>query len=114
MISSRLPADRSPNATALAVEALRQRGIDPIDLTESNPTRAGFIYPENLLLPLAERGALEYDPHPLGLLRAREAVSHEFARRGLQVSPDRIGLTASTSEAYSFLFKLLCDAGDAV
>jgi alanine-synthesizing transaminase len=114
MISSRLPADRSPNATALAVEALRQRGIGPVDLTESNPTRAGLIYPDDLLLPLAERGALEYDPHPLGLLRAREAVSREFGRRGLQVPPDRIGLTASTSEAYSFLFKLLCDAGDAV
>jgi alanine-synthesizing transaminase len=114
MISSRLPADRSPNATALAVESLRQRGIEPIDLTESNPTRAGFVYPGDLLLPLAERGALEYDPHPLGLLTAREAVSREFGRRGLQVAPDRIGLTASTSEAYSFLFKLLCDAGDAV
>jgi alanine-synthesizing transaminase len=114
MISGRLPANLSPNATALALEALRQRGIDPIDLTESNPTRAGFLYPDDLLLPLAERGALEYDPHPLGLLRAREAVSRDFERRGLQVSPDRIGLTASTSEAYSFLFKLLCDAGDAV
>ncbi len=114
MISSRLPADLSLNATTRAVEALRQRGIDPIDLTESNPTRAGFAYPDDLLMPLAQRSALEYDPHPLGLRAAREAVSCEFERRGLQVSPEQIALTASTSEAYSFLFKLLCDAGDAV
>ena len=114
MISSRLPAERAPNATARAVESLRRRGIEPIDLTQSNPTRAGFVYPDDLLPLLAERGALEYDPHPLGLRTAREAVSREFGRRGLPISPDRIGLTASTSEAYSFLFKLLCDAGDAV
>jgi aspartate/methionine/tyrosine aminotransferase len=114
MISARLPSNLTRNATALAVESLRKRGIEPIDLTESNPTRAGFVYPDDLLLPLAERGALDYNPHPLGLLTAREAVSREFTRRGLQVSSNRIGLTASTSEAYSFLFKLLCDAGDAV
>lgn len=114
MISSRLPGDLSPNATARAVEALRARGASVIDLTESNPTRAGFQYPEQLLDALADRRALRYDPHPLGLLSAREAVAQEFLRRGLTVPPDRIGLTASTSEAYGFLFKLLCNAGDAV
>ena len=110
----RLPGDLSPNAAARAVEALRARGTAVIDLTESNPTRAGFQYPERLLQALADSRALRYDPHPLGLVAARDAVSREFLRRGLDVPASRIGLTASTSEAYGFLFKLLCEAGDAV
>ncbi|HYU81015.1 MAG TPA: pyridoxal phosphate-dependent aminotransferase [Vicinamibacterales bacterium] len=114
MISSRLPRDLSPNATARAVDALRASGADVIDLTESNPTRAGFPYPDKLLEPLASARGLRYDPHPLGSIEAREAVSREFLRRGLQMPPDHIGLTSSTSEAYSFLFKLLCNPGDAV
>lgn len=114
MISSRLPSDLSPNATARAAVALRARGVPVIDLTESNPTRAGFAYSEHLLGPLADRRAFEYEPHPLGLRTAREAVADDFLRRGLDVSPDHIGLTAGTSEAYAFLFKLFCDPGDAV
>ncbi len=114
MISRRLPEDLSPNATARALAALRARGVNVIDLTESNPTRAGFEYPPHLLQPLADERAFTYDPQPLGHLPAREAVAQEFGRRGLQVSPDRIALTSSTSEAYSFLFKLLCDGGDTV
>ena len=113
-ISSRLPADLAPNATARAVQALAARGVPVIDLTESNPTRVGLEYPEHLLAPFADPRALSYEPHPLGLLSAREAVSADFLRRGLQVPPDRIALTASTSEAYALLFKLFCDPGDAV
>jgi alanine-synthesizing transaminase len=114
MISSRLPADLSPNLTARAAATLRAGGVPIIDLTESNPTRVGFAYPEHLLGALADRRALHYEPHPLGLGVAREAVAADFLRRGLRVSPDHIGLTASTSEAYAFLFKLFCDAGDGV
>ena len=110
----RLPGDLSPNAAARAVEALRARGEQVIDLTESNPTRAGFQYPEQLLQALADARALRYEPHPLGLTTARAAVSREYRRRGHDVPAARIGLTASTSEAYGFLFKLLCEAGDAV
>jgi alanine-synthesizing transaminase len=114
MISSRLPADLSVNATTRALDALRRRGIDVIDLTESNPTRVGLDYPRDLLAPLASPAALAYEPSAMGLALAREAVAHDFARRGQQISPDHIGLTASTSEAYALLFKLLCDAGDVV
>jgi alanine-synthesizing transaminase len=114
MISRRLPEDLSPNAMARALAALRARGVDVMDLTESNPTRAGFEYPPHLLEPLADERAFTYDPQPLGYLPAREAVAQTFERRRLHVSPDRIALTASTSEAYSFLFKLFCDAGDTV
>jgi len=114
MISSRLPADLSPNATARAAGDLRARGIPLIDLTESNPTRVGLTYPEGLLAALDDRRALAYEPHALGRRSAREAVAEDFLRRSVVVSPDHIGLTASTSEAYAFLFKLFCDPGDAV
>jgi hypothetical protein len=114
MISSRLPADLSPNATARAASALRDSGVAVIDLTESNPTRAAFSYPPGVVAALADPRALHYEPHPLGLVAAREAVAADFLRRGLVVSPERVGLTASTSEAYGFLFKLFCNPGDAV
>jgi aspartate/methionine/tyrosine aminotransferase len=85
-----------------------------IDLTESNPTRASFEYPSDLLAPLAGERSLVYEPCPFGRLDAREAISRDYARRGLSVAAERIVLTASTSEAYSMLFKLLADAGDDV
>ncbi|HXG89363.1 MAG TPA: pyridoxal phosphate-dependent aminotransferase [Vicinamibacterales bacterium] len=114
MTSARLPRDLSPNAATRLLITLREQGIRVTDLTESNPTRVGLSYPEDLLTPLASPRALAYDPLPLGLLAARTAVSSDFARRGLDVAAERIALTASTSEAYALLFKLLCDPGDAV
>lgn len=109
-----LKADLSINATTRTLDALRRRGIDVIDLTMSNPTRAGFDYPADLLAPLASPEALAYEPQAMGLWPAREAVAADFARRGLTVAATRVALTASTSEAYAWLFKLLCDPGDAV
>lgn len=114
MWSGRLPADLTPNATTRALESLRSRGITVTDLTASNPTCAGLHYPADLLDSLASPAALSYEPDPKGLLAARQAVAGEFARRDLEVGPERILLTASTSEAYSWLFKLLCDPGDNV
>jgi aspartate/methionine/tyrosine aminotransferase len=67
-----------------------------------------------LLQDLADPRALDYDPQPLGLWPARAAVAADFRRRGIVISADRVVLTASTSEAYGLLFKLLCDAGDQV
>jgi hypothetical protein len=92
----------------------RARRHSYIDLTESNPTRAGFTYPADLLAPLASPDALRYEPTPLGLAVAREAIAEDYRRRGPSVPPDQIVVTAGTSEAYSLLFKLLCDAGDNV
>src|SRR6185295_17363779 len=80
----------------------------------TNPTRVGIAYPPSLLAPLADPGSLAYAPAPRGLAGAREAVAIDYIRHGLEVDPDRIFLTASTSEAYSLLFKLLCDPGDEV
>jgi aspartate/methionine/tyrosine aminotransferase len=71
-------------------------------------------YPGGLLQPLAQETALCYRPAPFGLLAARQAIADDFARRGIDLPADRVILTASTSEAYSLLFKLLCDPGDVV
>jgi alanine-synthesizing transaminase len=89
----------------------RQAGLPIVDLTASNPTRCGFLYPASLLDALADRRALDYDPHPAGLLAARQAVCEYYAGHGAVLDPGQIVLTTSTSEAYSFLFRLLCDPG---
>ena len=115
MTSSRLPSDLTVNATTRTLDALRRRGIEVDDLTESNPTRVGFDYPADLLQPLASPDGAGLCPAAAGAARrARAAVADDFARRGHAVAPQRIALTASTSEAYALLFKLLCDAGDNV
>lgn len=114
MISARLPKNLQPNAVARAIDAKRRSGTPIVDLTETNPTSAGLSYPAAILEPLANPRALEYDPQPLGLWAGRAAVAADFRRRGIVISADRVALTSSTSEAYALLFKLLCDAGDAV
>lgn len=112
--SSRVPADLGLNRLTRALQQARAEGRRLIDLTVSNPTRAAFDYPSNLLAPLAHPRGLVYEPQPLGLIDARKAVAADYARREIAVSPERIVLTASTSEAYSLLFKLLADPGDEV
>jgi alanine-synthesizing transaminase len=114
MFSSRIPHDLAPNRLTSTLRTLRAENRSVIDLTESNPTRAGFSYPPDLLAALADTQALRYDPQPFGAIDARRAVAADYARQGLEVSPDRIALTASTSDAYSLLFKLLANAGDEV
>lgn len=111
MLSSRIPAHLSVNPLARRLARLRREGVDIKDLTESNPTRVNIEYPPELLAPLGSAGGLRYDPQPLGLFSARQAVA---AWLGAGVDPDRIVLTSSTSEAYALLFKLLCDPGDDV
>jgi aspartate/methionine/tyrosine aminotransferase len=89
---------------------LRWAAGEPIaDLTASNPTRCGFAYDPALLTALANPQALDYDPQPRGLLSARQAVCTYYASHGVELAPDQVVLTTSTSEAYSFLFRLLCD-----
>lgn len=108
--SARSSFDLSPNRLSLALARARQEVRPILDLTESNPTRAGLPYPRAAILDsLASADALLYEPASFGLGSAREAVAREVS-----VDPARIVLTASTSEAYAFLFKLLCDPGDEV
>lgn len=95
--------------------AERQTSGGPlIDLTLSNPTRAGLTYPEDVWEALAGPLWHDYAPAPLGLHAARDAVRRYYAERGAVLEPEQVVLTASTSEAYSFLFKLLADPGDQV
>jgi alanine-synthesizing transaminase len=115
MFSRRSRFERSPNALAVATARRRASGGDLLDLTESNPTRVGLGFPrEALLAALADARAATYEPDPLGLPGAREAIAGYYADRGVRVAPERIVVTASTSEAYSLLFKLLADPGDEV
>jgi alanine-synthesizing transaminase len=112
--SDRVPSDLTPNRITTALADLRAHGVSIIDLTESNPTRVGLAYPDDLLDRLADRASLTYEPSPFGLECARTEVAADYRRRGLEVDPARVILTASTSEAYSLLFKLLCDPGDEI
>jgi aspartate/methionine/tyrosine aminotransferase len=102
------------NALSVLLEEVRLRGVQILDLTETNPTRVGLEAPEDLLHGLGDPAAAAYTPVPAGLPRAREAVSSDFGRRGFPVPSSHIVLTSSSSEAYAFLFKLLCDPGDSV
>jgi aspartate/methionine/tyrosine aminotransferase len=104
---------------ARALRERRAAWLPLLDLTASNPTQCGFQYDDaGILAALGDRAALVYDPDARGMLRAREAVCTYYALRGARVGsgfgPDQIFLTTSTSEAYSWLFRLLCDAGDEV
>jgi aspartate/methionine/tyrosine aminotransferase len=114
MFSDRVPSDLKPNRLAHALADRKRRNEPIVDLTASNPTRAGLSYPSDLLAPLGNSRGLSYAPESLGLLEARRAVVADFERRGLATTVDRVALTASTSEAYSVLFKLLCAPGDEV
>jgi alanine-synthesizing transaminase len=107
MFSKRAQWNAAVNRLTLARNAHRSALLD---LTNSNPTKAGLQYPLDELADIMSRAARSpYDPQPLGITSAREAVAHELACDARDVV-----ITASTSEAYSFLFKLLCDPGDAV
>ena len=114
MFSRRLPPPGERNRLTVRLEELRSAGVSVLNLTESNPTAAGIPYPADLLTPLADPAALTYDPHPFGLVAARAAVAADFARRSAQVDPAHVVLTASSSEAYTWLFKLLCNPGECV
>ena len=107
--------DFATNRYTQMLEAHRRDGRELLDLTASNPTTIGLHYRESeLLRALANPEALHYEPQSKGLLPAREAVATYYAERGVDVSPEDLILTTSTSEAYSFVFRLLCDPGDAL
>jgi len=113
--SERTGWDVGESEFSAAVRRARTRGGRLIDLTISNPTVCGFTYDaEAILGPLGSAEALRYDPDPRGMRVAREAVAGYYREHGARVDADEVVLTTSTSEAYSFVFRLLCDAGDEV
>ncbi|HET7348529.1 MAG TPA: pyridoxal phosphate-dependent aminotransferase [Acidobacteriaceae bacterium] len=113
--SARTDWDVAETRLAQALRQRRAAGLPLLDLTASNPTQCGFHYDEAAILAaLGDRRAMKYDPDPRGLLPAREAVARYYAGHGAKISPDQIFLTTSTSEAYSWAFRLLCNAGEEV
>ena len=114
MFSRRVPSRLTSNRITQAVACLGSAGVEIIDLTSADPTHNGFRYPAGLLDGLCNQSALRYQPEPLGLQEARRAVARHLQRYNLEVDAGSIVLTASTSESYAILFKLLCDAGDHV
>ncbi|HUI80541.1 MAG TPA: pyridoxal phosphate-dependent aminotransferase [Bryobacteraceae bacterium] len=114
MFSFRFRWDFQPNRLTRAIDKKRAEGAEILDLTESNPTKVGLHYPAEIVDAFREQRLLRYEPSPAGLGEAREAVAQYYFDRGIAVEPERILLTASTSEAYAYLFKLLTDPGDNV
>lgn len=112
--SRRAAFDRHPNRLAQALERAKQAGREVVDLTASNPTQVGLSAPAELLRALSDPAAARYEPAALGTWKARCAVAEHLRRRGRSIAPDRIVLTASSSESYSWLFKLLADPNDQV
>jgi len=121
MFASRTNWNLQPNRFAKALEEHRRSGKPLFDLTNSNPTTCGFSYPqERLFAALQDPRALRYEPESQGLRQAREAIADYYRGRPgffcaqAHVDPSRIVLTSSTSEAYNYVFRLLCDVGDEV
>ena len=115
MFSSRTDWPLAPNHLSQLLRERQARGLPILDLTESNPTRCGLALDEQqVLAPLQNAYSLVYQPDPRGLRTAREAVAQYYVERGVRLDPDQIFLTASTSEAYSFVFRLLANPGDKI
>ncbi len=116
MFSQRTNWKLTPNRHAQTLEQLRAAGTPILDLTASNPTNCGFRYDAaSILEAFRKPEALNYDPQPRGLLSARKEVSRYYLQdHGAVVNPESIILTTSTSEAYSYVFRLLCNAYDEI
>jgi aspartate/methionine/tyrosine aminotransferase len=115
MFSRRTDWKLAPNRFTEALAQAHQSGAGILDLTISNPTRAGFSYDETAILDsLRNASSLDYDPQPKGLLNARKAVAAYYEERGESVDPESLVLTTGTSEGYAFVFRLLANPGDEV
>jgi alanine-synthesizing transaminase len=115
MFSDRFNWNLSPNLLSVLLQNKTSRGETIFDLTESNPTRIGLDYnSEEILAALSQPQSMIYEPDPRGLFQARKAIAGYYQDRGEHVESDTIFLTASTSEAYSILFKLLGNPGDEI
>jgi alanine-synthesizing transaminase len=113
MFAKRTNWNLQTNRLSAALAAHRASGKPLIDLSVSNPTECGFQYDEEAILSaLRNPSAMRYEPNPRGLEPARGAVARYYADRGTAVSNDDIFLTTSTSEAYSYVFRTLCDPED--
>ena len=113
--SSRIRSELAPNDFFRAVEQRRAENAAVWDLTVSNPTLAGLEYPlEEIRMALGDSAKHTYQPDPRGMLTARSAVTGYYHERGITMAPDSIVLTSGTSEAYGYLFKLMCTPGKSI
>jgi len=115
MFSTRTDWDLQPSPLYSLLQQKRARGEEVLDLTESNPTKCSFTHSSSTLVDAESlQCSVLYEPDPKGLLSARQAIAEWYKRQNIDLDPDRIILCSSTSEAYSFLFRLLCDVGGVV
>ncbi len=115
MFSHRTDWKLTPNRFTQAQRELQAAGREVLDLTISNPTRAELHYDAETILPaLVNPQVMDYDPQPKGLRGAREAVAAYYRKQHDEIDPDAIVLTTSTSEGYSYVFRLLCNAEDEI
>ena len=112
--SARVPGRVDLNKLSLSRTRLFRSGVSIFDLTESNPTQVGLVYPPDLVFQLSPGEQQRYHPESAGMASAREAVAKYLQQHGLDVRSGAIFLTASTSDAYGLLFKLLCDPNDEI
>ncbi len=115
MFSRRFQGNQTANRLTRTLQRKKEGSVPVLDLTESNPTRAGIVYDTaEIARGLSLPAGMLYEPSPRGLPAAREAISRYYRDRGIAVSPDSLVLSSGTSEAYGYLFKLLADPGDEV
>jgi len=114
MFSARTNWKLTRNRLTEAIDEARRSGAQVLDLTVSNPTRVGLKYDDpRILQSLGSPAAMDYDPQPKGLLSALTAIAEYYqSQHGIALNPERVILTTSTSEGYSFVFRLLCNPGD--
>ena len=116
MFSKRTDWQLTPNRFTDAQRKLESSGGEVLDLTVSNPTRVGLHYDQQMFQAVLNLRALDYDPQPKGMLSARESVAAYYSEQGkeIQLDPESLLLTTSTSEGYSYVFRLLCNPGDEI
>ncbi len=115
MFSNRTNWNLSPNRLTKLIEERRQQGDVILDLTESNPTKVGFdFYDDTVLSQLQNKSNLIYEPDPKGLIDSRIAVSGYYKQKGVDVNPENIVITSGSSEAYSFILKLIAEVDDEI
>jgi alanine-synthesizing transaminase len=113
--SNRTRWDLTPNPLSRLLDEKRHEGVTIINLTESNPTACGFEYPKKEILEaFSSEKIMEYHPHPKGVLACREIIADYYKSLNIPANPENIFLTASSSEAYAWIFRLLANPGDRI
>lgn len=115
MFSCRTNWNFQNNRITKLIQEYQRNNISIIDLSESNPTKVGFNYPEKFVLKDFCSGKnLIYNPHPKGLINAREAICKFYHKKNINIHPESIIITAGSSDAYNYIFRLIAEPGDEI